>query len=135
MRSIMMQIATLWTMFGGAKMQQMLGNTMEKMVLIMTTFSTAEDADAAIIHLLEQRAIACGSVLPGVTSTYRWNNAIERSSEVQVLLKAPLHLCDTTMETLASIHPYEIPEIICIEPGAVHAPYLAWTLDACRPTT
>lgn len=130
----MVQIAVLWTGFGGAKMQQMLGNTMEKMVLVMTTCLTTEDAQAVIRQLLEQQLIACGSVIPGVMSIYRWNDAVEHTTEVQLLLKAPFHLRDSVMEALATIHPYEVPEIVCLEPGAVHAPYLAWVNNVCRPT-
>lgn len=121
-------------MFGGAKMQQMLGNTMEKMVLILTTCATAEDADTVVRYLLEKRLIACGSVIPGVTSTYVWNNGVERSSEVQVVLKTTSTLREVVMHSLSEIHPYEIPEIVCLTPDDVHAPYLAWVSDACRPT-
>ena len=130
-----MQIAMVWTMFGGAKMQQLLGNTMEKMVLVLTTCATVEDADTVVRYLLERRLIACGSVIPGVTSTYVWNSGVEQSSEVQVVLKTNATLREVVMQTLSEIHPYEIPEIVCLAPDAVHAPYLAWVTDACRPTT
>lgn len=130
-----MQIAMVWTMFGGAKMQQLLGNTMEKMVLILTTCATVEDADTVVRYLLERRLIACGSVIPGVTSTYVWNNGVERSNEVQLVLKTAATLREVVMQTLSEVHPYEIPEIVVLAPDAVHAPYLAWVTDACRPTT
>ena len=135
MRSIMMQIAEKWTTIRGTKMQQMLSNTMEKMVLIVTTFSTMDDADAAISHLLERRLIACGSAMPGMTSTYRWNGGVERSTEVHVVLKTLHSLTEAASQALAEVHPYEIPEIVCIDVGHAHAPYLAWVADACRSTT
>lgn len=135
MRSIMMQIAVVWATFGGAKMQQLLGNTMEKMALVLSTCSTAEDADAMIMHLLQQGLIACGSVVPGVVSTYRWNNGIERSTEVQMVLKTTTALREVVVVRLSEIHPYETPEIVCLSPDVVHAPYFAWISDACRPTT
>ncbi len=129
-----MQIAVVWTMFGGAKMQQLLGNTMEKMALVLSTCSSAEDADTMIMQLLRQGLIACGSVIPGVVSFYRWNNGIERSTEVQMVLKTTSALRDVVVLRLSEIHPYETPEIVCLSPDAVHAPYLAWISDACRPT-
>ncbi len=130
-----MQIAMVWTMFGGAKMQQMLGNTMEKMVLVLTTCATSDDADTLVRYLLERRLIACGSVIPGMVSTYVWNNGVEHTAELQLLLKTTSSLRDVVVQTLAKIHPYETPEIVCLTPEVVHAPYLAWVSDACRPTT
>ena len=45
--------------------------------LVITTFANAEDAAKAVRTLVEERFAACGTVLPGVRSIYRWKEAIE----------------------------------------------------------
>jgi periplasmic divalent cation tolerance protein len=37
--------------------------------------------------LVEERLIACGNLVPGVESIYRWKGAIETSSEIFAVLK------------------------------------------------
>ena len=36
-------------------------------------------------------------------------------------------------EALAALHPYEVPEIVALEPAAVAESYLAWVLASTRP--
>jgi uncharacterized protein involved in tolerance to divalent cations len=38
-------------------------------------------------------------------------------------------------KALLDAHPYEVPEIIALEPNAVSAPYRAWLLESLRPNS
>ena len=52
--------------------------------------STAPSIDVGrgiVKDLVERRLIACGTVIPGAVSVYRWNGAIEETSEALLLLK------------------------------------------------
>jgi periplasmic divalent cation tolerance protein len=100
--------------------------------LILTTFAD-EDAAASVVRtLVEERLIACGSLIPGVTSIYRWKEALEESAEVQVMLKTSAETASRCMVRLAELHPYEVPEIIELEPKAVSGPYASWLRDSLR---
>lgn len=98
--------------------------------LILTTFADEASASAAVRVLLEERLIACGNMIPGVRSVYRWKGDIETSSEVQVLLKTDQGHADRCMERLAELHPYEVPEILLLGVEGTSAPYAAWIRES-----
>lgn len=100
--------------------------------LILTTFADEGAATSVVRTLLEEHLIACGNVIPGVKSIYRWKGALEESAEVQAVLKTSAENASRCMARLAELHTYEVPEIIEIEPKAVSGPYAAWLRDSLR---
>ena len=48
--------------------------------LIFTTFANAEDAAKAVRTLVEENVAACGTILPGARSIYRWFKAHGKAS-------------------------------------------------------
>lgn len=98
--------------------------------LILTTFAEEAVASAIVRTLLQEGLIACGSLIPGVKSIYRWKGALEESAEVQAVLKTSPETASRCMARLAELHPYEVPEIIELEPKAVSGPYAAWVRDS-----
>ena len=46
------------------------------MLMVFTTFASADDAARVARTLVEERLIACGNVLPGVRSLYRWEGKV-----------------------------------------------------------
>lgn len=100
--------------------------------LVLSTFADEEMAGAAVRALLEARLIACGSMIPRVRSLYLWKGVLEESGEVMVLFKTDREMASLCMKRLEEIHPYEVPEIILLEPEAVSAPYEAWIRESLR---
>ena len=98
--------------------------------LILTTFGDEEAASAVVRQLLEERLVACGTLVPGARSLYWWQGKIEESSELAVLLKTESGAAPRCMERLAELHPYDVPEIILLDPESVSAPYTAWVKGA-----
>jgi periplasmic divalent cation tolerance protein len=98
--------------------------TTEGMRLILSTFADEESAVPAIRSLLDEGLIACGSLMPGVRSIYRWRGNIEKS--VQVILKTTAEKAARCMARLTELHPYEVPEIVEVEPSSVGVPYALW---------
>lgn len=96
------------------------------MLLVLTSFPEAEVAAAAVRTLVEEKLVACGTLLPGARSIYAWQEKIEDAPEVVVLLKTEPSLYAKLEKRLAKLHPYEVPEIVAWEPGAVHRPYAGW---------
>lgn len=97
--------------------------------VLLTTFSSENDASEIIRHLLEERLIACGTMLPGARSIYRWEAKIEEAVEAIVLLKTNQENAARCMARLEELHPYTVPEIILLEPEAVSAPYASWVRE------
>ena len=96
------------------------------MLLVLTSFPDADAAASAARILVEEKLVACGTLMPGARSIYRWEGKIEENSEALLLLKTE-NACYAKLEKrLTKLHPYEVPEIIAWEAGAVHRPYAAW---------
>ncbi len=104
-------------------------NDQPSLRVILTSFSEEGSATATVRQLLEEHLIACGTMLSGTRSLYRWKGVIEDASETVVLLKTNQETATRCMERLAQLHPYETPEIILIHPDAVSSPYAAWVRE------
>ena len=61
--------------------------TEEEVVILLTTFSDFDSASQFGTRVIESQLAACVNFLPGVTSMYRWNDAIQVDSEVLLILK------------------------------------------------
>jgi periplasmic divalent cation tolerance protein len=98
------------------------------MRIVLTTFANAEDAAKAVRVLVDEQVIACGTILPGARSIYRWKEAIEDTEEAVVLLKTTVERFPALEERLRAIHPYETPEIVALDPTAVSKDYADWLI-------
>jgi periplasmic divalent cation tolerance protein len=95
-------------------------------VVVLTTLANADEAARLVRALLDRRLIACGTVLPGARSLYRWEGKVADESEVVVLLKtrsAILHALETAFEQL---HPYKVPELLALPATSGLEKYVAW---------
>lgn len=87
-----------------------------------------DEARARVIagQLVDERLIACGSVMPGVTSIYRWQGIVEEAGEVMLLMKTRDELVQRVRERLLELHPYEVPEVIALRANEVAEAYGRW---------
>ena len=99
--------------------------------LLFTTFAHADDAAKAVRTLVEERLAACGTILPGARSIYRWKDTVEDTGESVVLLKTSVQAMAELEKRLRAIHPYEVPEIVVVDPVAVSAEYASWVNECC----
>jgi periplasmic divalent cation tolerance protein len=95
-------------------------------LVVMTTLSTADEAVALIRALLDRRLIACGTMLPGVRSLYRWEDRLADEQEVLVLLKSQSARLEQLQAAFDELHPYKVPELLALPVRAGNAPYLEW---------
>ena len=106
---------------------------MTEMLLVFTTFEREEDAARVVRTLIEERLIACGNLLPGSRSLYRWKGAIEDAREIVVLMKTRKQDWSTLLSRLHELHPYETPECIAVRVAAGAPKYMAWLEAALEP--
>jgi periplasmic divalent cation tolerance protein len=83
--------------------------------------------------LVEERLAACVNVIGGVASTYRWNGEVHVDAEVLLVIKTMADRFEAMEARLVALHPYDVPEVLAIEPDAGAAPYLAWLERETRP--
>jgi periplasmic divalent cation tolerance protein len=76
--------------------------------------------------LVDERLAACGNVLPGVSSVFRWEGRTQLEAEALVILKTVDSVADAMLKRAAHLHPYDVPELLCLPVTEGWAPYLDW---------
>ncbi len=99
-------------------------------LLVFCTFPDADTAAAVTKTLVEEKLVACGSIIPGVRSIYAWEGKIEDTAEVLVLFKTAGPAYAKLEKRLLKLHPYDTPEIVALEAGAAAKSYAAWVASA-----
>lgn len=99
---------------------------MSERLVVFCTVGKQEDADWIAGELVERRLAACVSVVPGLVSTYRWKGAVEKDSELLLVIKTRGDRFEALREAIVKMHPSEVPEILALPVAGGHAPYLAW---------
>ena len=103
-------------------------------LFVATTLPDQSTAAGIIRQLVENNSTACGTIIPGARSIYRWKDAIEESAEVVVIFKIPKTAATTFEAELRSLHPYETPEIAAFEAAHASQAYTAWVIESCKKT-
>ncbi len=101
-------------------------------VILITTLGADADATAFARTLIDERLAACVSVLPPMTSIYRWQGAVEEAREQQLLIKTTAAQVGALEDRFRTLHPYDLPEFIVIRPEDVSAAYRDWVIDSTR---
>jgi periplasmic divalent cation tolerance protein len=103
------------------------------MLIVFTTFAREEDAVRVVRALVEERLIACGNVLPGVRSIYRWQGAVADQGEVMAILKTRKQDWAALLARLHELHPYQTPECLAVRVASGAPAYLAWLEESLAP--
>jgi periplasmic divalent cation tolerance protein len=98
-------------------------------IVVLTTVASADEAVALILALLDRRLIACGNILPGVRSLYRWEGKVADEREVIVLLKTRASRVEALEMAFGELHPYKVPELLALPVSAGLHKYLEWIDD------
>ncbi|HEU5312993.1 MAG TPA: divalent-cation tolerance protein CutA [Candidatus Udaeobacter sp.] len=104
----------------------------DQILLVLSTFPDAETASRIAQTLVEEKLVACANLIPAVHSIYRWKEKIETAGEVMVFFKTTEDRLAAFEQNLRSLHPYEVPELICIKIDNGSPDYLRWVIDNCR---
>jgi len=95
-------------------------------LLVLTTLGSPADARAFVNSLVADRLVACGTLLPGAASVYRWEGTITQEQEVVVLLKTDASKWDELRAAVDERHPYEVPELLAFPVERGNDLYLSW---------
>ena len=95
-------------------------------LVVLTTLASEEEAVTLVRALLERRLVACGTVLPGGRSLYRWQGKIADEREAVVLLKTRSGRLESLKDAFATLHPYKVPELLAVPVEAGLDRYLEW---------
>jgi periplasmic divalent cation tolerance protein len=95
-------------------------------LVVITTVSNADEAASLVRGLLERRLIACGTMIPGARSIYRWEGKISDESEIVILLKTRSAILHALEQAFAELHPYKVPELLALPATGGLEKYMAW---------
>jgi periplasmic divalent cation tolerance protein len=101
-------------------------------IVVLVTTPTPERAAELARALVEERLAACGNVVPGLRSIYRWEGKVEDEGEALLLLKTTRARFEALRERVLALHPYAVPEVIALPVVAGSEPYLAWIAGETR---
>lgn len=102
---------------------------------VLALCSAPDKAVARLLsqHLLDARLAACVSVLPGMHSMYHWEGRIEAADEVLMLIKTTSNQLEEMQRVIREIHPYDVPELVCLDISETLPDYLAWIRSITDP--
>ena len=82
--------------------------------------------------VVEERLAACASLVPGMTSLYRWDDEVQRAGEVLLIVKTRADAFDALRARIVELHPYEVPEVLHLPVREGHPPYTQWIHEEVR---
>ncbi len=95
-------------------------------LLVLTTLGSEDDARGLVTALVRERLIACGTLLSGARSIYRWEGELTEENEVVVLLKTHVTKWDALCAAVRERHPYQLPELLALPVDRGLDRYLSW---------
>ena len=98
-------------------------------LLVLTNCPDEEAANTIALAIVEARLAACVNILPRVQSIYRWQGRVESATEIPLFIKSTAACYPALQETIRTLHPYEIPEIIAVPIGRGLPAYLNWVAE------
>lgn len=101
-------------------------------LVVLTTVEKQEDGERLAGLLVERELAACVQILPPMISIYRWQGAIERASEVLLLIKTTSAAYPRLETTIKENHPYQTPEVIALPVEAGASDYLSWLVASIK---
>jgi periplasmic divalent cation tolerance protein len=97
--------------------------------VVLSTVGSEEEASRIARTLVERRLAACVNVVPGVSSTYRWQGAVRTDAEWLLVVKTRADRFGEVRDAIRELHSYEVPEIVMLDIADGDRDYLTW-IDA-----
>ena len=95
-------------------------------IVVLVTTASEEEATALGRLLIQQRLVACVTILPHVKSIFQWKDNISEEEEWLMILKTRRPLFAALEKAIIAEHSYDVPEIIALSILNGSQPYLAW---------
>ena len=101
-------------------------------MVALCTAPDPETAESLAGGMVDNRLAACVNILPEIRSMYRWDNEVQRDSEVLMVIKTTRPGVDPLKQWLARHHPYDVPELLALPVEDGFSDYLGWVIQETR---
>lgn len=105
---------------------------MSEALVVLTTTGKFEEAERLAQLIVESELAACVQVLPAITSIYRWEGKVEKSSESLLLIKTTRAAYPALEKLIIEHHSYQTPEILSLTVENGLKDYLDWLKASVR---
>ena len=99
-------------------------------VTLYAVFADLAEAQAISGQVVEERLAACVNILQPCRSIYRWEGAIETTSEVPALFKTTLEGADKLIERITALHSYSVPALAVWPIAKLPDAYADWVEES-----
>lgn len=82
--------------------------------------------------LVSEHLVACVNVVPGITSVYWWEGAVQEDAEVLLIAKTTAERLPALRDRLPQLHPYSVPELLALDVSGGLPAYLEWVSTSVR---
>jgi periplasmic divalent cation tolerance protein len=103
----------------------------EQFVIAFSTFPDVETARKISRELVDSALVACANIIPTVESIYYWKEKTETSAESLAIFKLTAARYSEFESRLRALHPYDVPEVVCLNIAGGSAEYLRWIGESC----
>jgi periplasmic divalent cation tolerance protein len=98
--------------------------------IALSTAPNEQIARTLVRTLVEERLVACGNIVSGVNSIYRWQGAVREEPEVLIVFKTSAAAWPRLQERLPQLHPYDTPELLLVSVADGLGSYLNWVSES-----
>ena len=102
--------------------------------MVFCTYPDEESPIALSEEVIKKKLAACVNLIPQLTSIYSWENKIQKTKEVLLIIKTTREAYLTLETFLTKTHPYQCPEIIAVPIIQGLKGYLQWVNDTVSNT-
>jgi periplasmic divalent cation tolerance protein len=106
------------------------GVNMGHYIVCLVTIGDMEKAIQIARLLVEKKLAACANIIPEIRSIYFWKGQVCDDTERLMIIKTRDELYEDLEKTVKELHPYEVPEIVCLRLDRGLPDYLRW-IDDC----
>lgn len=94
--------------------------------MLYVTCASVNEARSIAGTLIEERLIACGNILPGMRSVYRWQGTVADEEETVLLLKTAAKFVPAVVERVRALHSYEVPCVVELPLARGNGAFFDW---------
>ena len=99
------------------------------LIFCYVTCADREEAQTIARAMVEERLAACGNVLGGMRSVYRWQGRVEEAEEVVLILKTRAALLEPLTRRVKELHSYDCPCVAALPLAGGNPDYLQWLAE------
>lgn len=97
---------------------------------MLTTVKDRREANRISRALVSEKLAACVSIIPNVSSVYRWQGRVEKSREMILVIKTATKKMERLTSRIRELHSYQVPEIISLKVQGGLPQYLKWLKES-----